>query len=127
MRALICFVALTASAAVAFQAAADESKDGSGPGKSDPHRVKGMKAAVADIEADMLRLKVPPLPAPAWHETYLALLKKEFGIEAEHVVEFTGPAGRELHGYNAVMTLEIEHRFGKGVLDKMREKAEKPK
>jgi hypothetical protein len=91
--------------------------------KSDPDRLKGMKAAIADIEAGKLRLKMPPLPSPAWHAAYLELLGKECGVTEELVTEFTGKVGIELHGYNDVVTLEIEHRFGKGILEKLHKKA----
>src|SRR5438445_13186180 len=50
-------------------------------------RLKGMKAAVADIEAGKLKLKSPPLPDPPWHGPYVKLLKKECGVEWEMVTD----------------------------------------
>lgn len=38
--------------------------------KTDPGRVKGMRAAIADIEKGTLKLVTPPTPAPAWEAEY---------------------------------------------------------
>jgi hypothetical protein len=83
-------------------------------------RLKGMKAALADLEAGKLKLKSFPLADPAWQGRYVALLKQKYGVTYE---VFTGYALdttlAELRGYNAVMRMEIEHRFGEGVLAKL--------
>jgi hypothetical protein len=90
-----------------------------------PDRLKGMKAAVADIEAGKLTQKSFPLPDPAWHGRYVELLKKECGVEWEPVRD--NPSAEliaEMGGYNDVMRVEIEHRFGRDILDKLQRKAE---
>jgi len=92
--------------------------------KPDPNRLKGMKAAVADIEAGKLKLKYPPLPDPVWQERYVELLKKECGVEWETVNEATADQIAEMGGYDGVIILEIEYRFGKGILEKLQKKAE---
>jgi len=128
MRVLVCVVALVVFGGFfAAPARSDAPKAEPDKKKPDPDRLKGMKAAVADIEVGKLKLKYPPLPAPAWHGVYIDLVKKECGVDHELVREFTGKPGIEMRGYNDVMTVEIEYRFGKGILDKLREKAEKQK
>jgi hypothetical protein len=83
-------------------------------------RLRGMKAALADLEAGKLKLKSFPLADPAWQGRYVALLKEKYGVAYE---VFTGYALdttlAELGGYNAVMQMEIEHRFGEGALAKL--------
>jgi hypothetical protein len=81
----------------------------------DADRLKGIKAAVTDLEAGKLKIRSAALPVAVWHETYLDVLQKECGIEWETVTEHTGRSGIELRGYNDVMIMEIEHRFGKGI------------
>ena len=88
--------------------------------KASADRIKGMKAAVADVEAGNLKWKELPLPYPAWHPRYVALLKTECGIQYLSVAD-TKPA--ELEGYNDVMRAEIEHRFGHGVMGRLHKKA----
>src|SRR4051794_7019607 len=83
--------------------------------KADPARIQGMKAALADIEKGFLKLKTIPPPAPPWYGEYLALVKKECGVDVVNVND----AGAQMQGYNALMMLEIEHRFGKGILEKL--------
>ena len=87
-------------------------------------RLKGMKAAVADIEAGKLKLKSPPLPDPPWHGPYVKLLKKECGVEWEMVTDKFDKLIPKMGGYNDVMRVEIEHRFGYGILGKLQKRAE---
>ena len=90
-----------------------------------PDRLRGMKAAVADIEAGKLKLKPFPLPDPPWHGRYVELLKKEYGVEWERVTDkAAAKLIAEMGGYNDVMLVEIEHRFGRAVLEKLQKKAE---
>jgi hypothetical protein len=90
-----------------------------------PDRLIGMKAAIADIEAGKLKQKSPPLPDPGWHERYVELLKKECGVEWEMVTGIsTVKQVAEMWGYNDVMRVEIEHRFGRDILRKLEKKAE---
>jgi hypothetical protein len=126
MRLLICVLALGVFGGfVAAPARSDAPKAEPVKKKPDANRLKGMKAAVADIEAGKLKLKSMPLPAPPWHGRYVELLKKECGVEWETVSEATADPIAEMGGYDDVMTAEIEHRFGKGILGKLLEKAEK--
>jgi len=120
MRILTCIGAL----AVALgSVSADDLKGGSGT--ASPARLKGMKAAVADIEKGTLRRREFLLPDPAWFGTYTALLKTECGVVWETVDPENYKNGRaELDGYNDVMRAEVEHRHGKGVLDRLRKQAQ---
>ena len=86
-----------------------------------------MKDALADIEKGFLKQKEFPLPDPAWFGEYLQRLKKECGVDWEMVqnaLEDPRDSRAELDGYNDVMRVEIEHRYGRGVLTKLYEKAE---
>ena len=67
-----------------------------GPLKGDPDkkqpnadRLKGMKAAIADIEAGKLKQKSGALPDPAWHRRYVELLNEECGVEWETIEQTT--------------------------------------
>jgi hypothetical protein len=90
-----------------------------------PYRLKGMKAAIADIELGKLKQKSGALPDPPWHRRYVELLSDECGVEWETITD-KPPAKLipEMGGYNDVMRIEIEDRFGPGVLDKLRKQAE---
>jgi hypothetical protein len=92
-------------------------------GKPNAARLKGMKEALADIEKGKLKQKSLPLPDPAWYADYLELLKKECGIEMVLVTDEVDAA--EMAGYNEVMRLEIEHRFGQDIMERLHEKAKK--
>ena len=101
---------------------------GAAPAKQkqpDPDRLKGMKAALADLQAGKLKQQSFPIPPPPWHGQYLELLKKECGVEWETVDPKGDNRGRaELDGYNDVMRVEIEHRYEGGILDKLKKRAE---
>jgi hypothetical protein len=87
-------------------------------------RLKGMKAAVADLEKGKLKLRSLPLPDAAWQQQYIDLLRSEYGVAWETTDDVSEPLGRELLGYNDVMRAEIEHRFGKDALQTLEKKAE---
>jgi hypothetical protein len=90
-----------------------------------PYRLKGMKAAIADIEAGKLKRKSGSLPDPPWHRRYVQLLNEECGVEWEMLTDKpTAKLIAEMGGYNDVMRVEIEDRFGRDILDKLRTKAE---
>src|SRR5262245_1628248 len=93
--------------------------------KPNPDRLSGMKAAVADIEAGKLKQKFPPFPDSVQQRNYTELLKKECGVESQVVGEAAKSerARAEMKGYNDVMRVEIEYRFGAGTLDKLWKKA----
>jgi hypothetical protein len=97
------------------------------PDKKQPnaYRVKGMKAAIADVEAGKLKQRSGALPDPPWHGRYVELLNEECGVEWKAVTDKpTAKLIAEMGGYNDVMRVEIEDRFGRGILDKLRNKAE---
>ena len=97
------------------------------PDKKQPNadRVKGMKAAIADIEAGKLKHRSGALPDQPWHRRYVELLNEECGVEWETVTDKpTAKLIAEIGGYNDVMRVEIEDRFGRGILDKLGKKAE---
>ena len=110
------FLVLTLSAATTNAEEAPAKK------KVSEARIKGMRAAIADIESGKLKQKeYPPIPYPPYYPTYIKLLKSEYGIEWEVV---DGPKEPTLHadlnaevdGYNDVMKAEAEHRHGRGIL-----------
>jgi hypothetical protein len=113
------------SGALAVGSTAEPQPPDAKASKISPARLKGMKAAIADIEAGKLKQKLIPPPAPPWWERYVELLKKECGVGLDLV---TGKTTEELlagmKGYNDVMRAEIEHRFGRDILNKLGEKAE---
>jgi len=98
------------------------------PGKVKPTaaRLKGMKDALADIEKGQLKQKEFALPDPAWFGQYRQLLKKECAVDWVTVDKSSDEPKNpraEIDGYNDVMRVEIEHRYGKGILEKLHEKA----
>lgn len=103
----------------AMAAAPDEE-----PAEAKPtaHRLKGMKAAISDLEKGVLKQKeYPPLPYPPHYPKFIRLLEAECNVEWEVV---KGPAAskelrEEVGGYNDVMRAEIEHRFGRDLFDKL--------
>ena len=100
----------------------------SDPGKAKPStaRLKGMKDALAGIEKGQLKQKEFALPNPAWFGDYLQLLKKECAVDWVTVDKASDEPKNpraEIDGYNDVMRVEIEHRYGKGILEKLHEKA----
>lgn len=124
VRVFVCLVALVVVAAPGTNTLADQPKAGSDKGKPNPARLKGMKAAIADIEKGLLKQKEFPLPDPAWFGKYTELLKSECGVDWEVVDPKNYKEGRaELDGYNDVMRTEIEHRFERGIFDKLQKKA----
>jgi hypothetical protein len=97
------------------------------PDKKQPnaYRVTGMKAAIADIEVGKLKQRSGALPDPPWHRRYVELLNEECGVEWETVTDKpTAKLIAEMGGYNDVMRVEIEDRFGRGILDKLWKQAE---
>jgi hypothetical protein len=99
------------------------------PAKSKPNeaRLKGMKAAIADLEKGILKQKFPPYPGSPQHIDYVAALKKNHGVASEAVDYKSKAEQDEMEGYNDVMRIEIEHRFGRGILEKLWKAAEPKK
>src|SRR5262245_52256337 len=81
VRKTACLWLLSLTSAALAVALTAEAQQLTGKAKANPARLKGMKAAIADIETGKLRQKSPPLPDPPWHGRYVELLKKEYGIE----------------------------------------------
>jgi len=110
-----------------------EAKKGEGAkGKVNPDRLKGVKAALADIEAGMLKQMWPPFPDSAQQRRYTDLLLKECGIDGKAGPDGAdlvgpGPGVDHMRGYNDVMRAEIEFRFGAGIMEKLRKKANEEK
>lgn len=103
------FLVLTLSAATTNAEEAPAKK------KVSEARIKGMRAAIADIESGKLKQKeYPAIPYPPYYPTYINLLESECGIEWEVV---DGPKESTLHadlnaeveGYNDIMKAEVEH------------------
>jgi WD40 repeat protein len=104
------------------------------PHRPDPARIKGMKDALDDMAAGKLRLtwqwqSLPPGLqdlATLQEQIYCDLLKKECGIET-HVhnplLALSEEGEVAMRAYNDIMTMEIEHRFGAGILARLSEKA----
>ena len=89
-----------------------------------PYRLKGMKAAIADIEDGKLKQKSGALPDPPWQGRYVELLSEECGVKLETVTEKpTAKLTAEMGGYNDVMRVEIEDRFGRNILERLQKKA----
>ena len=124
MRVFVCFMVLLVFTGFCAAPAWSDSPKAEQK-QPNPDRLKGMKAAIADIEARKLKQKSFPLPDPVWQERYVELLKKECGVEWETVTdEAAAKLIAEVRGYNDVMRVEIEHRFGRDILEKLQKKAE---
>jgi hypothetical protein len=106
---------------------ADSPNDQPGEAKPSAARLKGMKEALAEIEKGHLRQKEFALPAPAWFGEYLKMLREKCGVNwitVEMRSEDPKDPRAEIDGYNDVMRVEIEHRFGKDILKTLRKQAE---
>lgn len=118
--ALLCAALVTSFVSGSSAAEGARSK----PATMNIDRLKGMKAAVADLEKGKLKLRSLPLPDAAWQQQYIDLLRSEYGVAWETTDDVSEPLGRELLGYNDVMRAEIEHRFGQDALQTLQKKAE---
>lgn len=121
MRLIVCVLASAIFGGILVAPVRSEQPKAPDKKKADPDRLKGMKAAIADIEAGKLILKWPPLPDSIEVVDYKALLKKECGVESKVLDQSEWLKGGE--GYNDVMAAEIEYRFGKGTLERLKKKA----
>jgi hypothetical protein len=126
MRLVPHLVAILVCSGLTVGAAHSEGEKGApAKDKPNPDRLTGMKAAVADIAAGKLKQKFPPFPDSPQQRNYTELLKQECGVESQVVGGYRGPGkvGDEMKGYNDVMRVEIEYRFGAGILDRLWKKA----
>jgi hypothetical protein len=97
------------------------------PEGTSPSRLKGMKAAIADLEKGTVKQKeYPALPYSPSHREFIRLLKKECAVEWQ-VVKSPDSSSKQLReevdGYNDVMRAEIRHRFGSDIFEKLHRKA----
>ena len=86
---------------------------------------RGQKQAHDAIAHNMLALEQPGLPAP-WVADYSSKLRKDYHVE----LRLSGCVVRPdflsfMQGYNEVMVEEIERRYGKDVLRRTAEQAQK--
>ena len=123
MRRSISIMCIAAALGVAADVLADEPRGQ--PGKSvNRDRLKGMKAALADIESGVLRQKALARHYPLWYGDYMSALRNELKTEHVAVDPQDYPYGvAELDGYNDVMRVEIESRFGKGILTSLEKRS----
>jgi hypothetical protein len=84
----------------------------------------GQGAARRDIDRGHLELRGYGLPA-SWVPAYARLLKERLQVEYKQVAgcEVTDDLVNETDAYNAVMTAEIERRFGRDALTALRDEA----
>ena len=123
MRRSVFILCIAAAFGVAAGVSADEPMSQLGK-KVNRDRLKGMKSALADIENGVLRQKGLARHYPLWYGDYMSALKDELRVEYEAVNPKDYPDGlAELDGYNDVMRVEIESRFEKGVLTKLKKQA----
>ena len=100
---------------------ASRQKNETGEGSTE---LDGAALAAKHIEANELHLREPPLPYPPWYSCYSALLKERCKVTIT-VVDRAPLNGDDL-AYNEAMMAEIEKRFGKGIVGKCRDDAQKP-
>ena len=93
---------------------------------ADPDRIAGMKEALADLEKGFLKIKGVPPPSSPWEDEYRKLLKQECGIDNVYVSyeeTSTPKLQARMEGYNDLMLLEIEHRYGRDIFERLGKKA----
>ncbi|MBM3999480.1 MAG: hypothetical protein FJ297_08085 [Planctomycetes bacterium] len=93
-------------------------------------RGKGAQEATDAIAAGALKLKeYPPLPYPPGYQEYVALLRERCGVEyevCERLPDVDEAALiRHVREWNAVMEAEIERVYGAGILERLREEAQR--
>jgi hypothetical protein len=87
-------------------------------------RLQGMKEALVDLEKGLIKQKdYNDRPDSRSWRAFAELMTKECGVVWEWVKREKVPQD-ELGGYNDVMRVEIEHRFGRGIIEKLEKKAE---
>jgi hypothetical protein len=102
---------------------------GCSAGPAEPSgREKGVRDAQVAIAAGELKVKeYPPLPSPAAHGEYIQLLRERGGIGYEVPTKPPGVAESvfvdEVRGWNDTMEVEINRKFGAGILGRLRQQA----
>src|SRR5262249_2601859 len=90
-------------------------------------RLKGMRDALADLEKGFVKQKdYNDRPDSLAWGNFARLLTKECGVVWE-TVQRDKISQEEMGGYNDVMRAEIEHRFGRGIFEKLWKQAEQMK
>jgi hypothetical protein len=87
---------------------------------------KGRTDAENDLKNNRLALEIFGLPAPSFGE-YTKLLLERYHLELRQVAGCV-PDGQIIghaRGYNEIAMKEIEHRYGKDMLEQARKEAEK--
>ena len=126
MRSVTTVSACLVAGLLVLGAMAAEPEENSPQRKPTVHRLKGMKAAISDLEKGLVKQKeYPPLPYPPHYPKFIRLLKSECDVEWEVV---KGPTDskelrEEVGGYNDVMRAEIEHRFGRDIFEELQQRA----
>jgi hypothetical protein len=95
--------------------------------KTNAARLKGMKDAIVDLEKGPIKQKdYNDRPdSPSWR-AFVKLMTKDCGVTWE-TVRRDKVSQDEMEGYNDVMRVELEHRFGRGIIEKLEKKAEQTK
>jgi hypothetical protein len=87
-------------------------------------RLKGMRDALADLEKGFVKQKdYNDRPDDLASINFARLMTKECGVNWERMGS-QEISVEEMGGYNDVMRVEIEHRFGRGICEKLRKQAE---
>jgi len=127
MRTATCIPAFFLATLLVLAAAVAEPDD-SPKTKPSARRLQGMKAAISDLENGLLKQKeYPALPYPPHYPKFIRLLKSECHVEWE-VIESRADSDEfreEVGGYNDVMRVEIEHRYGRDIFEKLQKRAKR--
>ena len=89
-------------------------------------RLAGMNSAIADLRKMILMLKeYPPLPYAPHHPEYIRLLESEFQVSWKVInsKDDSQDLCEEVGEYNDVMRAEIEHLFGRDILERIEDRA----
>lgn len=91
---------------------------------------KGAKEATEAVAAGLLKIKeYPPLPSPAGHGVYVALLREQCGVgyEVPHLMPGVAEADliQEVRGWNEVMQAAIKKKYGASIFEELRLEASK--
>src|SRR5262245_6737490 len=86
--------------------------------------ISGIQEAKQDIQRGHLEIRGYGLPARCTPD-YAHLLKDRLGVSYAHVAgcSVSAPLQRHTYEYNEVMTREIEHQFGAGVMERLFDEA----
>jgi hypothetical protein len=126
LRTSLYFAVVSLVGILVLTSMADEPKGELTKAKISPARLKGMQAAIADLEKGVIKQKeYPPLPYPPYYPAFIRLLKSECGVAWEVVSSRTQSKDlrERMGGYNDLMRAEIEHRFGRDIFKNLIDRA----